>query len=221
MIEIIYEDKDVIVCRKPSGIPVQTAKLGQKDMVSLLKNYRVQNKETAEIYMVHRLDQPVEGVMVFAKTKKSSASLSKQIQERTVDKYYWAVVEGVPKEWSGRLENELLRDGKTNTSKVVNSGTKGAKKAVLFYKVLQTKEEKSLVEIRLETGRHHQIRVQMSYAGYPLTGDKKYNPGCIDGYMPVGLCSVRLAFVHPVTGEMMNFSMEPKGEAFSNFLEDA
>lgn len=217
-IEILQEDNDIIVCRKPTGIPVQTAKLGQKDMVSLLKNYRVGKKEAPEIYVVHRLDQPVEGVMVFAKNQKAAASLSKQIQQKSVDKYYYAVVEGVTDTPQGKLEDYLLRDGKTNTSKVVTAATKGAKKAVLQYRVLAVNEvlPQSLLEIKLDTGRHHQIRVQMAHAGYPLVGDKKYNPGCQSGYMPIGLCSVRLAFVHPTTGKQVEFEISPQGEAFAD-----
>lgn len=219
-IEVIYEDNDILICRKLSGIPVQTAKLGQPDMVSQLKNYRVGRKEKPEIYVVHRLDQPVEGVMVFAKNQKAAAALSKQIQQRSVDKYYYAVVEGVPEPKEGRLENYLLRDGKTNTSKVVAENTKDAKKAVLQYEVLeQSQANRSLVEIQLETGRHHQIRVQMAHAGYPLVGDKKYNPKCQSGYFPIGLCSVKLAFSHPTTAKRMEFQIEPKGLAFSDFLQ--
>ena len=193
---------------------MQTAGCGQQDMVSLLRNYRAGKHEPPEIYPVHRLDQPVEGVMVFAKNPKAAASLSGQIQGKTVDKYYRALVEGVPKPLEGRLEDYLLRDGRTNTSKVVPCGTKGAKKAVLAYRVLETREEDgqesklvSLVEIRLETGRHHQIRVQLAHAGHPLVGDKKYNPGCQAGYRPIALCSVRLAFDHPTTGERLEFSI--------------
>ncbi len=244
MIEILQEDRDILVCRKPAGIPVQTAKLGQQDMVSLLKNYRAGNREVPEIYTVHRLDQPVEGVMVFAKTQQAAASLSKQIQQKTMDKYYYAIVEGTPGSPEGKLEDYLLRDGKTNTSRVVSPGTQGAKKAVLSYRVLQMKkgsdrkhgerkEElahevqkaeaaggyQSLLEIHLETGRHHQIRAQLAHAGYPLTGDKKYNPACQSGYLPIGLCSVRLAFCHPATGRKLEYAIEPKGEAFRHFYE--
>lgn len=240
MIEVIQEDKDILVCRKPAGIPVQTAKFGQQDMVSLLKNYQASKKETLEIYVVHRLDQPVEGVMVFAKTKKAAASLSKQIQQKSVDKHYYAVVEGVPEPAQGTLEDYLLRDGKSNTSKVVTANVHGAKKAVLQYEVLKTiggkeeqdfgksdenvsgsgnliQRERSLVEIQLETGRHHQIRVQMAQAGHALVGDKKYNPSCQSSYMPIGLCSVHLAFNHPVTNKKLEFSIEPKGEVFREF----
>ena len=218
-IEIIQEDDAILVCRKKAGIPVQTAKPGQQDMVSLLKNYRAGRKEKPEIYVVHRLDQPVEGVMVFAKNQKAAASLSKQIQQKSVDKYYYAVVEGIPCPKEGRLENWLLKDGKTNTSRVVEAGTKDAKKAVLCYKVLRTEvteqQKKSLIEVHLETGRHHQIRVQMAHVGYPLLGDKKYNPMCQSGYLPIGLCSVRLSFTHPVTGKRMEYTIEPSGQAFS------
>lgn len=238
-IEILKEDNAILVCRKPAGIPVQTAKPGQQDMISLLKNYRAAKREAPEIYAVHRLDQPVEGIMVFAKNQRAAAALSRQIQGKTVDKYYHALVEGVPDPPKGRLEDYLLRDGKTNTSKVVVSGTKGAKKAVLAYRVLEVRNEGeaettertqdegeresteeirnseggsgrpvSLLEIQLETGRHHQIRVQLAHAGHPLVGDKKYNPDCPAGYRPIALCSVRLAFDHPVTGERMSFAIE-------------
>lgn len=216
--EIIYEDQELLVCRKPAGIPVQTAKTGQQDLVSLLKNYRMTRKEEPQIYVLHRLDQPVEGIMVFAKCKEAAACLSRQIQEKSVDKYYFAVVEGTLSPTEGTLTDYLLRDGKSNISRVVPEGTKGAKRAVLSYKVMQTAKEKSLVEIRLETGRHHQIRVQMAKAGHPLAGDKKYNPDCADGYMPIGLCSVKLSFRHPATGAPLSYSLEPKGAAFREFF---
>lgn len=236
-LEILKEDSQLIVCRKPAGVPVQTAKFGQQDMTSLLKNYRAGKGEPPEIYVVHRLDQPVEGVMVFAKTQQAAASLSRQIQQKNVDKYYYAVVEGVPKPARGTLTDYLLRDGKTNTSKVVKKDTKGAKEAVLHYQIMEGGEirpgegrEKtstlpetgkkgvSLLAIQLETGRHHQIRVQLAHAGHPLVGDKKYNPGCGEDYLPIGLCSTRLAFAHPTTGERLECSIEPTGPAFHGFF---
>lgn len=244
-LEIIEEDKEIIVCRKPPGIPVQTAKMGQQDMVSLLKSYRAGKQEPPEVYVVHRLDQPVEGLMVFAKDQKAAASLGRQIQQKNVDKYYQALVEGVPRPSEGRLEDYLLRDGRTNTSMVVKKETKGAKRAVLQYQVQQSAtyqetvawngqpadpfengqpvslfengQPVSLLEIQLETGRHHQIRVQLAHAGYPLVGDRKYNPRCHNGYLPIGLCSVRLAFDHPAAGRRMEFSIEPEGQAFQAF----
>lgn len=222
--EIIYEDQDLVVCHKMPGIPVQTAKIGQQDMVSLLRNYFANKGEkNTQVFVVHRLDQPVEGAIVFARNKQVAAELSRQSRERSMDKCYLALAEGRFEETSGVLENYLLRDGKSNTSRVVAQGTPGAKCARLRYQVESSRTMKpehtaSLVRIQLETGRHHQIRVQMAYAGHPLIGDKKYNPNCVSGYLPVGLCAVKIAFVHPVTGKDMEFIVEPQGELFRGNL---
>lgn len=217
---IIYEDTEVLVCKKAAGIAVQTAKFGQQDMVSLLKNYRAMKKEEPYIGLVHRLDQPVEGVMVFAKTKQAAANLSGQIREKQANKYYYAVVCGKPKEKQARLVDYLKKDGKNNTSFVVPKETKGAKRAELWYKVLQQKENKSLLCIDLKTGRHHQIRVQLSHMGCPIYGDSKY-AGAIEAmpetYRPLALCAYKIAFVHPKTKEKMEFQVKPEGEAFSDF----
>jgi 23S rRNA pseudouridine1911/1915/1917 synthase len=249
-VEVIYEDKEVVVCRKLSGVPVHTPRLGQQDMVSLLRNYfAVKGEENTQIFVVHRLDQPVEGIMVFARNKQAAANLSRQSRERSMDKCYLALVEGTFAEASGVLEDYLWQDKETNTSSVVAQGTPGAKHAMLRYqveKVVKPEEavsrdetipaagkmdngsqetgslagcqkhggERSLVRVWLETGRHHQIRVQMAYAGHPIVGDRKYNPGSVQGFMPVGLCAVKIAFVHPVTGRRMEFSVEPQGKLF-------
>ncbi len=231
MLQIIFEDKELVVCHKMPGIPVQTAKAGQKDMVSMLRNYFAEKNEEADAFVIRRLDQPVEGIMVFAKNQQAAAALSRQVQEKTVEKEYLALAEGRFSEYSGVLEDYLLRDGRSNTSQVVPKGTKGAKSAKLCYKVKKEISESeasgtilgtacpdkivSLVSIRLDTGRHHQIRVQMAHAGHPLIGDKKYNKNCSPGYLPIGLCSVRTSFTHPATGERMEFSVQPKGELFS------
>lgn len=253
-IEIIYEDQDLAVCRKAPGIPVQTARLGQKDMVSLLRTYfAAKGEENTQVFVVHRLDQPVEGVVVFARTKQAAAELSRQSRERSMDKYYLALAEGEFEKTSGVLEDYLLRDGKTNTSSVVTAGTPGAKHARLKYEVEKVWRAEegicfrdktmrqpagarqdceasphpvpvypdravSLVRVRLDTGRHHQIRVQMANAGHPLVGDRKYNPGCGPGYFPVGLCAVKIAFIHPSTRQAMEFEVKPQGQAFSQIL---
>lgn len=230
MMEIIYEDRHILVCHKPPGVPVQTAHASQQDMVSILRNYFADKKESAEVFVIRRLDQPVEGVMAFAKNPQAAAVLSRQVRDRAVEKEYLALVEGSFEEPEGVLEDYLLRDGKTNTSKVVPKGTKGAKLARLSYQVKKkiTDLEKlsgilidgcpgqtaSFVSVCLDTGRHHQIRVQMAHAGHPLIGDKKYNKNCPKGYLPIGLCSVRTSFCHPVTGERMEFCVQPKGKLF-------
>ena len=194
MLEIIFEDEFIIVCKKPPGIPTQTPKSGVTDMVSLLKNYRVSKGEPHYVGLVHRLDQPVEGVMVFAKD-------------------YYAMVEGTFSPACGTLENYLLRDGKSNVSSVVPKDTTGAKRAELSYETVKTMEDRSLVRIQLKTGRHHQIRVQLAHAGHPIIGDKKYGRNT-PGYLPLGLCSYHIGFIHPVTKKKVVYEITPSGAVF-------
>lgn len=209
-LSILYEDDEVIVCRKPAGVAVQTKRLGQADMESLLKNYRARKGEQPYIGVVHRLDQPVEGVMAFAKTKDAAASLSRQIAARQADKYYYAVVDGVPERKKGTLEDYLLRDGRTNTSAVAERGTPAAKRAELSYEAVETKNGKTLLNIQLSTGRHHQIRVQLSHAGMPIVGDRKYN--FKENITPSGqglcLCSYKIGFKHPKTHRNLSFEID-------------
>ncbi|MCR4956738.1 MAG: RNA pseudouridine synthase [Lachnospiraceae bacterium] len=215
--DIIYEDKDIMVCYKEAGIATQSAGSRSMDMVSLLANYRKNQGEEPYIGLVHRLDQPVEGVMVFGKNKTATANLSKQVQKRSFSKKYYAVVWGMPQE-KDTLVDYLKRDGKTNTSKVVSENEPDSKMAKLEYRVLDRKEEQSLLLVLLHTGRHHQIRVQLSSHGCPIVGDRKYGKTTENmGYMPLGLCSCFIQFQHPVTGKEMQFQIDPKGAAFSPF----
>lgn len=221
---ILYEDQHLLVCYKPSGVPTQTAKLGMADMVSLLKNY-LYKKEKKEPYLavIHRLDQPVEGILVFAKTPFAAGELNRGLKTNCFGKYYKAVLCGVPKEQKGRLEDYMVKDARTNTSSICAETVTNAKRAVLFYEVLQTAvsngEEQSLVQIRLETGRHHQIRVQMANLGCPILGDIKYNPFAKKekGWQKIALCAYHLEFVHPKTKELMTFETELLGEGFQIF----
>lgn len=232
---IIFEDEHIIVAYKPAGIATQTARIGQQDMVSELKNYlsrKPENKGKGEPYLglVHRLDQPVSGILVFGKTRQAAASLSRQIAEGTFYKHYYAVIYGKPEIEKGRLTDYLHRDGRTNMSIVVNKDFPEAKKAVLDYRlvktlmVLEAFQEASLMEIELLTGRHHQIRVQMANAGMCLLGDSKYGTeqdkhfsreiGCKN----VALCAYRLEFRHPKTGREIHFEKEPEEEIFLPFF---
>jgi len=230
-LNIIYEDMHLLVCYKPAGVPVQTAGVGREDCVSILKNYIYEKqgpgKQEPYLGVVHRLDQPVEGVLVFAKTPFAAKELSRQVTDGTMQKFYLALcklekpgsgkcgkpihtVDNVDKhvENSEIFEDFLLKNGKTNTSQVVPKGTRDAKSARLEYWTLSCKEARKLVKIRLITGRHHQIRVQMAYHGMPLVGDTKYpqavDKGIVDksaneGY-GVALCAYRLEFIHPKSG---------------------
>lgn len=232
-LEILQEDNHIIVLRKPAKIPVQSSRIGVKDMVSMLKNYLFEkNPDQGEPYLgvIHRLDQPVEGILVFAKTPFAAKELSRQLQAGSMDKYYLAVicndheeelegkiVKGKIKE--GYLEDYLLKDGRNNISKVVPKGTPNSKLAKLSYKVLVREEKKSLVEIELLTGRHHQIRVQMANAGMPLWGDTKYNAAFSHNakWTQIGLCSYKLRITHPKSKKVMEFSVKPNGEIFKKF----
>jgi 23S rRNA pseudouridine1911/1915/1917 synthase len=223
-VEILYEDGDIIVCVKPYGMPVQGDKSRDTDLLSYLKNHVFEEENLEEepyVAMVHRLDRPVGGVMVFAKNQQAAANLSDQVQDGTMVKFYQAVITGELPEEAGLLEDYLIKDGKTNTAKVVAKGTKGAKKAQLEYEVLDVFETDkgilSYVLIELITGRHHQIRAQMASRGCGIYGDTKYNPQFAKTkkqYQQIALFATRLEFEHPVTGEHKVFKCEPEGDAF-------
>lgn len=237
---ILFEDKDIIVCHKPAGIAVQTAKIGRRDMVSEAANYLAassmqkdskvkQNRQTPYVGVVHRLDQPVEGILVFAKNQKAAAVLSKQIAENQMQKCYYAVVSAekiAGKKAEDTLVNYLYKDGKTNTSRVVSDKHQDAKRAELSYEFEKIQSDKgiALVKINLLTGRHHQIRVQMSHAGMSLLGDYKYGDDETQklseklGQKQVALCACELSFRHPVSGQKLAFQTKPTGEIFQNFL---
>lgn len=220
---IIYEDKNIIVCQKPAGLATQSGKIGQKDLVSELKNYLGNNPYVG---IIHRLDQPVEGLLVFAKTSLAAKELSAQLTKHMLQKEYYAVVCGKGFEEARQMENYLIKDNKTNMSGVTNKNVAGAKKAVLTARSLKynEKENISLMEIKLLTGRHHQIRVQMAEAGFPLLGDAKYGGGLAMekaeklGVRNVALCACRLSFCNPDTKEHMEFSVTPEGKAFEYFM---
>lgn len=220
--KILFEDKFIMVCYKPAGLPTQTASVMAPDMVSELKNYlrRSSGSGTKEPYvgLVHRLDQPVEGVLVFGKTQRAAAALSAQLNDGTLHKTYLAVTEGIPEEKEAVLTDYLWKDGRDNSSRVVPEGTKGAKRAELSYRVISEKNGSTLIEIDLKTGRHHQIRVQMAHMGCPLLGDRKYGRSSQTVRNPA-LCASKLAFRHPQTGKMMEFTVDPEGDAFAIFTE--
>lgn len=223
-VDILYEDADLIVCVKPYGMPAQGDKSHDTDLLSYLKNYIFEKEKLEEepyLAMVHRLDRPVGGIMVFAKNQEAAADLSDQVQDGGMIKFYQAVLTGELPDESGTLTDYLVKDGKTNMSKVVQKGVKGAKRAELDYEVLDVMETDegilTYVLIQLITGRHHQIRVQMASRNAGIYGDTKYNPRFTKTkrrYMQIALFATRLEFEHPRTGEHMVFKCEPQGEAF-------
>lgn len=201
--------------QKEAGEPIQADKTGDLDCQTMLEAQLGQ-----PVHLIFRLDRPVGGVVVFAKTAKAAAALSAQVQQKTVEKIYWAVAEGKT-EQEAVLTDFLRKDGRTNTSKVVPKGTKDAKEARLFYKTIQQVPEEegtlSLVEVNLETGRHHQIRVQFASRKMPLFGDGKYGARRRYGQKGFGLFARRLSFAHPKTGKRLTFTATPTGMPFSLF----
>ncbi len=209
-IAIVHEDNHILVAVKPQGLPVCEDGTGDVDMLSLLKEYRKNNEnKPGEAYLglVHRLDRPAGGVIVFAKTSKAAARLSQAVKNHEIEKRYFAVLDGVPRDATGELVNYLRKDERENKVRVVPLATEGAKKAVLRYKTLAEKDGKTLVDIDLETGRAHQIRVQFATIFCPLVGDHKYGNGV--GKSELCLWAYQLRFIHPVTNQTMMFRVYP------------
>ena len=211
MLNVIYEDNHIIVVEKPCNIPSQADKTTDEDMLTLIKKYiKEKYNKPGEVFLglVHRLDRPVGGIMVFARTSKAASRLSEAIRTNNFSKRYLAVVEGKFESTQGSFEDYLFKDEALNKSKVVSKDKKGAKLAKLNYEVIAEVNGRSLVKIDLETGRHHQIRVQFSHAGHPLVGDQKYgrtNPG-----VQIALWAYELEFKHPTKDEIMKFNCYPK-----------
>ena len=212
-LNVIYEDNHIIVVEKPVNIPSQGDKTGDIDMLTLVKRYiKEKYNKTGEVYLglVHRLDRPVGGVMVFARTSKAAARLSEQVRNKDFKKKYLVIVDGKFEKNKGTLEDYLLKNEKTNTSKVVKEGTKNAKLAILDYEVLKYNEEinLSVVKVNLHTGRHHQIRVQMANAGHSICGDQKY--GTRGRGKQICLWAYELTILHPITKEEITFKVLPE-----------
>ena len=203
---IINEDNHIIVVNKPVNIPVQEDSSKDIDLLTLIKNYlKVKYNKPGNVYLglVHRLDRPVGGIMVFAKTSKAASRLSEEARTNKINKTYYAVVHGKINN-KGHLEDYLYKDNKTNTSYVVDK-TKG-KLAILDYELIEYKDNLSLVKINLITGRSHQIRVQFSSRGYPLVGDQRYNKNPIKN-VSIALFAKRLEFIHPTKKEHLSFEI--------------
>ena len=218
-IEILYEDNHLLVVVKPSGIPSQADKTGDEDMLTILKSYiKEKYNKPGEVYLglVHRLDRMTSGIMVFARTSKAASRLSKNIREGDFKKRYLATVNGyVQKDNSSiLLENYLVKDERNNVSRVCTKDTKNSKLARLEYKVLDNfivnNKKYSYVEIKLNTGRHHQIRVQFSNIGHSIYGDVKYGKNVNKEGQKLALFAYSLTFFHPTKDEVMEFRVLPE-----------
>ncbi len=214
---ILYEDNHIIVVIKPPNILSQADNTADMDMVNLIKQYiKEKYKKPGNIYLglVHRLDRPTEGIMVFAKTSKAASRLSKQIRNHLMKKRYLAVVHNKLKDEMGIFQDYLIKDKDGNTK--VTTKTDG-KFAELFYEVLayHKKENKTLVKVELKTGRHHQIRVQFASRGYPLCGDQRYGK---QDKTQLALVAYHLEFYHPTTKELLSFTYYPKDNFYMSIF---
>ena len=214
--KILYEDDYILAVHKEAGIATQTSKLAEKDLYSEVMNYLSSKGKKDTIGIIGRLDQPVSGIVLFAKDSKITAAFTKLMNEAKPEKYYLARVYGGPKDGEGTLTDYLRKDAKTNSSIICKEGDKGAKKSILQYKVVEREGNEALLDIKLITGRHHQIRLQCSNAGYPLLGDRKYGSeksieySMENNIKTVALRAYKMVFPHPVTGETMTITDEEK-----------
>lgn len=217
-LEVLYEDNHLISVNKPAGMLVQGDRSGQVSLMDVVKEYiRVRYQKPGNVFLglVHRLDRPVSGVVLFARTSKAAARLTAQWKAREVRKIYWAAVEGALKPERGRLEDHIRKSGKR--VRMAGEGTPGAKEAVLEYRTLARSKGVSLVEIVLVTGRKHQIRAQLSQAGCPVVGDVKYGAAGFLEDKTIRLVARSLRFRHPVGGREMTVSVDTTAleQAFS------
>lgn len=219
---IQYEDKELLVVYKPAGLATQSARVTSPDLVSSVTRHL----KGAPVYVVHRLDQPVEGLLVLAKTKQAAAGLSKQLQAGTLNKQYYALVyrgaEEIPKE--GILADYLWKNPQTQKAEIVAQASGKGKQAKLHYRVMTGKDDIALLDVRIETGRFHQIRAQLAHAGFPILGDQKYGTQMSMerseefGIKNVSLFAYVLTFTHPKTGKQMEFQAKTQNPAISHLL---
>ena len=229
-LEVIYEDKDILVCFKPAGVATQTASLSSQDMVSMIKNYLAKQTKEKSPYVgvIHRLDQPVSGLLVFAKNQKAAAVLSKEIQDGTANKDYIACCSGILENKTGNLIHYIMKDPVTKLAKTLDENayvklqeekkeeSTGYKKSILTYEVEKEEDNSSIIKVHLQTGRFHQIRAQFSNIGNSLLGDVKYGNNMSRELSmkkrinKIALCANHLVLKHPVTGKEMEFTLDKK-----------
>ena len=222
-LKIVYEDEEILVVHKPAGLATQSAGIGQADVVSELKRHLSKTKKAPYLGVIHRLDQPVEGLLAFAKTPRAASSLTKQLQAGVLNKTYLAVTFGKPLEEEADLKDYLWKDG--TVARVAAERDRErlrAKEARLHYRVIRSDGETSLLEVRIETGRFHQIRAQLAHAGFPILGDQKYGneasltAGRARNIRNVALFARDLELRHPVTKKSMRWEIEPEQIIFQN-----
>jgi len=207
-LEVLFEDNHLLIVNKKSGDIVQGDKTGDKPLSDVVKEYiKEKYNKPGEVFLgvVHRLDRPTSGIIIFARTSKALERLNKMLRERTISKTYWAVVKNTPLKEKDSLIHFLKKNPKNNKSTVFTKETDASKKAILHYLVIKKLDNYSLLEIDLETGRHHQIRAQLAYIGSPIKGDLKYGASRSNKDGSIHLHARKISFTHPVSKENILF----------------
>ena len=211
---VLYKNNQLIAFNKPAGIPIQPDKTEAKSLQELGEIYA-----KSSVFIIHRIDRPASGVILFAKSKKGLARVNAQFQNRTIKKTYLSVVKNAPKQAKGKLIHYLRKNEKANKTQVFDKPVKGGKEAILNYKVIGKSDNYSLLEIDLETGRHHQIRAQLAKIGSPIKGDVKYGARRSNKDRSIHLHAWKLSFQHPVTSETVNLVADMPDDAIWNFFK--
>ncbi len=218
-LQVLYEDNHIIIVNKRAGDIVQGDKTGDKPLSEVVKEYiKEKFNKQGDVFLgvVHRLDRPTSGVVIFARTSKALERINKMFRNKSIKKTYWAVVKNQPKEEEGTLVNYLKKNPKNNKSTVYKKETDGSKHAVLHYKTLKKSNNYILLEIDLETGRHHQIRVQLSAIGSPIKGDLKYGFDRSNKDGSVHLHARKINFIHPVSKNIINITASTPNDVVWN-----
>lgn len=215
---VLYKNNQLIALNKPAGVSVQPDKSNDKSLIDLAEIYT-----SAKLHLIHRIDRPASGVVLFAKSKKGLANLNEQVRERQIKKTYLAVVAQAPEAQEGELVHFLRKNGKTNRSEAYDTENPNTKKAILRYRLLGSSERFHLLEIDLLTGRHHQIRAQLGAIGSPIRGDDKYGFRRGNRDRSIQLHAWKMAFRHPVSGEEVVLQADPPDSpvwnAFAEYLK--
>ena len=223
--DILYEDNHLLVVNKHAGDLVQPDPEGGSALENEIKSFiKARDSKPGEVFLgvVHRIDRPVSGAVIFAKTSKALRRLNEMVRDRKIKKTYWAITENAPAQAEGRLQHHIQRNGKSNLSKIVAKPTADSKEAILDYRLLGSSTNYHLLEVGLLTGRHHQIRAQLSAIGCPIKGDLKYGASRSNPGGGISLHSHRVEFVHPVKGEPVSVTAPvPEGDNLWAFFEKA
>ena len=218
---VLYEDNHIIIVNKASGEIVQGDKTGDKPLSDIVKEYlKEKYNKPGNVFcgVTHRLDRPTTGVVVFAKTSKALSRLNEMFRNDKVDKKYWAIVKNSPPNHEGILVHWLIKNEKNNKSTAFDKEKQGAKKAVMHYKIIATSENYFLLEVDLETGRHHQIRTQLSKIGCPIKGDLKYGASRSNPDGSICLHARSISFIHPVSKAKIEVSAQvPQDNLWQSF----